>query len=86
MSADALAGYYWICDIIVPAMKADEQLCRRIKNQLVEPLIRYCAFVVGESDTPPSETDARIATQFENFIVAIGSTVRPYTRENGEVY
>ena len=86
MSHAQLRAYYAIAEPIVVRMNADEVYCQEIRTALVKPLLRYGAYLLNESTTPPSQHDSAVANSFLSWLEALGSHMQPFSRQNGEVW
>jgi len=85
LDAVDLRGYYAVGEPMVREMQNNPRYTDEVRTELVEPLLKWGAFVLGESEEPPSEADARKAGTFLRYIRAVGETMESFTRSNGEV-
>lgn len=83
MDPESIRGYYMIAEPVVKTMKADSALTERIKHDLVDRLIDYGRFKLGETDSCAAESE-RMSTDFLTICKEMGSTVDSYVRTNGE--
>jgi len=84
LDAVDLRGYYAVSEPMVYEMQDNPRYTQEVRTELVEPLLKWGAFVLGESVEPPSEAEARKAGAFLRYIRAVGETMDSFTRSNGE--
>jgi hypothetical protein len=83
MSLEAIRGYYIIAEKVVPVMNESKAIKESIKKELVDRLIEYGKFRLGESDRCSADAE-RISLKFLADCERMGKTVDSYTRMNGE--
>ena len=85
LDAVDLRGYYAVGEPMVCEMQNNPRYTDEVRTELVEPLLKWGAFVLGESEEPPSEEEAWKAGAFLRHIRAVGELMESYVRSNGEV-
>jgi hypothetical protein len=81
-----LRGYYMIADRVVPKMERSKRFKRFVKWFLVDGIIDYCAYAVGDKADLPGRWSAFITKAFLSLCAYKGSRRSQYIRANGEVY
>jgi len=84
MSKAAVRGYYVLAEPIAARMQQDKAYCGYIREALVEPLLRYGAYQLHETETRPTENDRAVAGAFLDLCDELGKSVRTYRRQTGE--
>lgn len=85
MSKEAKRGYYMLAEPIAARMQTDAAYCSLIRHVLVEPLLRYAAFDLGETKEYPTTEDYDVAGTFLGLCEELGRSVPQYVRDTGEV-
>jgi hypothetical protein len=83
MSREAVRGYYMIAEKVVPVMNESKAIKESIKKELVDRLIEYGKFRLGESDRCSADAE-RISLKFLADCERVGKTIDSYIRVNGE--
>ena len=84
MTTEARRGYYVLAEPIAARMKQDQCYRNHIRRALVEPLLRYGAYELHETDVKPSEHDKTVTFGFLDLCEELGESIQHYRRENGE--
>jgi len=85
MDADQLRGYYMIAEQVVPKMEKSEKVKYLVRRYLVDNLIEYGSFALGQS-VKSGWRAALISTAFLALCRIVGKTRKHYQRANGEVF
>ena len=84
-SRNELRGYYVYADRLVPLMEAHDDVREFIKTTLVDHLLAYARWYMGEVKEKPCAATFATVKNFRQFCLDTGATMKEYTRSNGEV-
>ena len=80
-----MRGYYAYYADLADKMDRDPAYRMRVRQTLIDPLIRYAAHEFGLYYHPMQEQDAQVATAFLHRIAVLGEGLGPIRRKSGEV-
>ncbi|MDD5722706.1 MAG: hypothetical protein PHY29_03075 [Syntrophales bacterium] len=83
MDEESIRGYYMLAEPVVMNMKRDLGFSWQIKRDLVDRLIDYGRFKLGETELCAPESE-QVSLEFLAACKRLGSTVDSYIRANGE--
>jgi hypothetical protein len=81
-----LRGYYIVAEKIVPWMNRSPAIRRFVKWALVDGIIDYCEYAIGDKKTLPRRWSAFIMKSFLGVCGYVGSRRPSFVRSNGEVF
>lgn len=80
-----LRGYFMVAEWLVPTMQENEIVKTLVKEHLVDSLTRYAEWKLGYTKEHPSVVDCVVVRNFLSFCRDLGSTVKEFIRQDGEV-
>jgi hypothetical protein len=85
MDAESIRGYYMLADQLVPLLKKHTNLRELFKIHLVDRLVDYGEFKLGNKTEMIYSESRDVAKSFLRLCKQIGATIPRYIRSNGEV-